>query len=178
MSEKKLVLPLSYTNIGDHGGLKTTSAGAAVHAPVRPVSTEYWLDLLSEDIPLHERKLIEYAKQLESNGKHCGWALEDSGRLLRVKGRWGVDIEVTVDQFATPPKDEYVGKDCVRRLLRKHGNGYYDVMAILGYLDPKGLMRFHVNRGAVYLYDLIAGTVHQITVTPYTTYVPSDRLFD
>ena len=66
MSEKKLVLPLSYTNIGDHGGLKTTSARAAVHAPVRPVSTEYW----------------------------------------------------------------------------------------------------------------IAGTVHQITVTPYTTYVPSDRLFD
>ena len=178
MSEKKLVLPLSYTNIGDRGGLKTTSAGAAVHAPVRPVSTEYWLDLLSKDLPLHERKLIEYAKQLEANGKHCGWALEDSGRLLRVKGRWGVDIEVTVDQFATPPKDEYVGKDCVRRLLRKHGNGYYDVMALVGYLDPKGLMRFHVNRGVVYLYDLIAGTVHQITITPYTTYVPSDRLFD
>lgn len=67
----RITFPLSYANIGDVGGLKMS--GAATHAPVPPVSTEEWLAILTSDLGRHERKLVEFAGELEREGKHLGW---------------------------------------------------------------------------------------------------------
>lgn len=172
MSDKKLVLPLSYTNIGNVGGLKDALAGAAVHAPVAPTTTSEWLDDLSSELPAAERKLVRYAAELNASEKHQGWSLEQDGRVLVWKGRFQIQIRAEVSAIPQLPKKRYVTLEEVRKVLRKLGDGYYEVMGLVRHLNSPAVMRFAIlDATHIEIYDPFARTVHQIEITPIATKV-------
>ena len=172
----RITFPLSYANIGDVGGLKMS--GAATHAPVPPVSTEEWLAILTSDLSRHERKLVEFAGALEREGKHLGWALEQDGRVLRWKGRWGVRVSAEVVSLPKMPKVSFVKMDVVRESLREYGIGYYDVIPLLRKLTTPLTLLELAGAGMINVYDSLALTVHQISVERWVTTRSTPGLFD
>ena len=172
----RITFPLSYANIGDVGGLKMS--GAATHAPVKPTSTEEWLAILTSDLGRHERKLVEFAGELEREGRHLGLSLEQDGRVLRWKGRWGVQISAEVISLPKMPKVKFVQMGDVRESLREYGNGYYDVIPLLRKLTTPFTRLELAGKGAINVYDSLALTLHQISVERVVNHHYAPGLFD
>lgn len=172
MAKKSLVLPLSYNNIGDIGGLRTGEF--KVHPPVRPIPYEEFVQDLTENLPRKHKFPRDLAIALEKSGKHCGLELLDDGRCVKWRGRWGVDACVTIDDYSTLPKGTWVSLAEVRKALHLWQAGYHDLTPAIHLLAQIPTTRYQIfTPNHIVAYNTTHRTVLEIRVSHHVAKLPS-----